>query len=101
MSHSAPTNASTSARSSEGLDPRRKRILFRCWHRGTKEMDLMLGGFCDARIEDLSEEELDGLEHLMDAADADLLDWLTGRKPAPAEYDTAMFHAVMAFHTPE
>ncbi|WP_319773943.1 succinate dehydrogenase assembly factor 2 [Breoghania sp.] len=100
MSHSTSTNASTSARSSDGLDARRKRILFRCWHRGTKEMDLLLGGFCDAHIADLSEEDMDALEHLMDAADADLLDWLTGRKPAPAEYDTAMFRAVMAFHTP-
>ena len=31
-------------RSSGGLDDRRKRLLFRCWHRGTREMDLILGG---------------------------------------------------------
>ena len=32
-----------STRSSDGLDDRRKRLLFRCWHRGTREMDLLLG----------------------------------------------------------
>lgn len=85
-------------RSSEGLDPRRKRILFRSWHRGTKEMDLLLGGFVEARIAELDAGELDRLENLMEAADADLLDWLTGRRPAPAEYDTDVFRAVAHFH---
>ena len=37
-------------RSSNGLDDRRKRLLFRCWHRGTREMDLILGRFADAEI---------------------------------------------------
>ena len=85
-------------RSSDGLDPRRKRILFRSWHRGTKEMDLLLGGYVEARIADLQDAELDRLEHLMDAEDADLLDWLIGRKPVPAEYDTDIFQAVSDFH---
>ena len=32
-------------RSSEGLDPRRRKLLFRSWHRGMREMDLILGSF--------------------------------------------------------
>src|SRR3978361_1650348 len=44
-----------SIRSSDGLDDRRKRLLFRCWHRGTREMDLILGRFADAAIADLSD----------------------------------------------
>jgi antitoxin CptB len=43
-----------STRSSDGLDDRRKRLLFRCWHRGTREMDLILGRFADAEIATLS-----------------------------------------------
>ncbi len=43
-----------STRSSDGLDDRRKRLLFRCWHRGTREMDLILGRFADAEIAELS-----------------------------------------------
>ncbi len=47
-----------STRSSGGLDDRRKRLLFRCWHRGTREMDLILGRFADAEIASLSDDEL-------------------------------------------
>ena len=47
-----------STRSSSGLDDRRKRLLFRCWHRGTREMDLILGRFADAEIATLSDDEL-------------------------------------------
>lgn len=53
-------------------DSRRKKILFRCWHRGMKEMDLLLGGFADAKIDSLTEEELLELEHLLTAHDQDL-----------------------------
>lgn len=86
------------SRSSEGLDPRRRRLLFRCWHRGTKEMDLLLGSFADACIADLSEDQIDDLEHVMGAADTDLFSWMSGGRPVPAEYDTPMFRAVVAFH---
>lgn len=86
------------SRSSDGLDVRRKRMLFRCWHRGLKEMDLLLGGYAQAKIDGLSEGELDRLEHLMDAGDNDLLAWFTGKDPVPAQYDTDMFKAVSDFH---
>jgi antitoxin CptB len=48
--------------SSEGLDPRRRRLLFRCWHRGIREMDLVLGRFADAQLPTLSDVALDELE---------------------------------------
>ncbi len=52
-------------RSSDGLDDRRKRLLFRCWHRGTREMDLILGRFADVAITALTDEELGTLERLI------------------------------------
>ncbi|HAO39546.1 MAG TPA: succinate dehydrogenase assembly factor 2 family protein, partial [Afipia sp.] len=59
-------------RSSDGLDDRRKRLLFRCWHRGTREMDMILGGFADARIADLSDGDIADLERLIELPDPDL-----------------------------
>src|SRR6185295_4291950 len=56
-------------RSSDGLDDRRKRLLFRCWHRGTREMDLILGRFADAEIAMLSDAELAELEQLIEEPD--------------------------------
>ncbi|MCV0396907.1 MAG: succinate dehydrogenase assembly factor 2 [Rhizobiaceae bacterium] len=69
-------------RSSEGLDPRRRKLLFRSWHRGMREMDLILGSFADACIDGLNEVQLDQYEQLLDISDAVLLAWVTGRKPA-------------------
>ena len=65
-------------RSSDGLDIRRKRLLFRCWHRGTREMDLILGRFADAEIATLSDDEMSALERLIEVPDPDLYAALTG-----------------------
>ena len=73
-----------STRSSGGLDDRRKRLLFRCWHRGTREMDLILGRFADREIADLSDGELDELEQLIEVPDPDLYAALTGDRAPPA-----------------
>lgn len=53
------------SRTSADLDPRRRRILFRAWHRGIREMDLILGQFAEAELATLSEAELDELEAIM------------------------------------
>ncbi|MDU1666090.1 MAG: succinate dehydrogenase assembly factor 2, partial [Bradyrhizobium sp.] len=67
-------------RSSQGLDDRRKRLLFRCWHRGTREMDLILGRFADAEIGTLSEGELAELEQLLEVPDPDFYAAVTGAR---------------------
>ena len=86
-----------STRSSGGLDDRRKRLLFRCWHRGTREMDLILGRFADAEIADLSDGDMAELERLIDVPDPDLYAALTGDKPLDPEYASALFDRIKAF----
>ncbi len=90
---------SGTTRSSEGMDPRRKKILLRCWRRGMREVDLLLGQFADARLGELSEDELDQLEHFMEAQDADIFSWFAGSKPVDPAYDRPIFHKIKAFHT--
>ncbi|TKW77746.1 MAG: succinate dehydrogenase assembly factor 2 [Bradyrhizobium icense] len=80
--------------SSSGLNERRKRLLFRCWHRGTREMDLILGRFADAEIATLSDEELGTLERLIELPDPDLYAALTGDVPLPAEHASALFDRI-------
>ncbi len=84
-------------RTSADLDVRRRRILFRAWHRGLREMDLLMGGFADAEIEALGETDLAAFEQLMDVQDADLIKWVTGEQPVPAAFDTPLFHRIAAF----
>ncbi|WP_028136340.1 succinate dehydrogenase assembly factor 2 [Bradyrhizobium japonicum] len=88
-------------RSSSGLDDRRKRLLFRCWHRGTREMDLILGRFADAEIGNLSEDELTQLETLLDVNDPDLYAAISGDKMLPADVTGALFARIKAFPIPE
>jgi antitoxin CptB len=90
-----------STRSSGGLDDRRKRLLFRCWHRGTREMDLILGRFADAMIASLSDDELDRLEHLIEVPDPDFYAALTSDKPLAPEYASALFERIKAFRAVE
>lgn len=86
-------------RSSADLDPRRRKILFRSWHRGIREMDLIMGQFADAHIGDLSEAELDVYEALIEVPDRDLFSWLTEAAQTPANYDTPVWRRLKAFHT--
>ena len=83
-------------RSSEGLDPRRAKLLFRSWHRGIREMDLVLGRFADDKIHALTEAEMDQYERLLEAQDADILSWLMGGQPTPAAYDNSVFAMILA-----
>ena len=83
-------------KSSADLDPRRRRILFRCWHRGIREMDLMLGQFCEAEIEGLTEAELDELERIMAEEDNDLVRYITGAEAVPAHLQTPLFERIAA-----
>ena len=84
-------------RSSEGLNERRKRLLYRCWHRGTREMDLIMGRFADAHIADLSDNELDELERLGDLPDPDLYAALSGARDLPPEFAKGIFRRIKSF----
>jgi antitoxin CptB len=86
-----------STRSSDGLDDRRKRLLFRCWHRGTREMDLILGRFADAHIDRLSNDDLVQLEHLIDVPDPDLYAAFSDARPLPPGPAHALFDRIKAF----
>ena len=91
------TSMTGSTRSSDGLDIRRKRLLFRCWHRGTREMDLILGRFADAEIAGLADAELAELEHLIEVPDPDLYAALAGDRPLAPEYASGVFDRIKAF----
>lgn len=85
-------------RSSEGLDPRRRKLLFMCWHRGIREMDLIMGRFADDHIDRLSEDQVAELEKLAEQPDQNLLGWFTGEFDTPAEFDTPVFRKMRDFH---
>jgi antitoxin CptB len=90
---------STSLISGPDLDAHRRRALFRSWHRGMRETDLIMGRFADAEIVNLSEAELTDYEDLLEAPDRDIFTWLTGEQELPPIYDTRVFRKLKLFHS--
>jgi len=67
-----------------------KRIRMRSWRRGTKEMDLILGGFSDFKLDSLSDSELSVYDKLLDENDNDLYTWCSGQVNAPSIYKSLL-----------
>ena len=78
-------------------DIRKKRLLFRAWHRGTREADLLLGSFAEANLAAFDGRQLDDFEALLEMPDAELFDWIAGRTAPPPEYDTEVTRLLLAF----
>ena len=83
--------------SSEGLDARRKRLLFRCWHRGTKELDLIIGRFADAHLTDLTDADLDQLERILEVPDPELYAAFMGEAATPPDAAGTVFDRIKSF----
>jgi len=83
----------------EPADQRQRRLRMRSARRGTKEMDLILGPFAQARLAQMPEEDLADYEALLEENDQDLYAWITGRATPPERHGTVIelvrrFHAV-------
>jgi antitoxin CptB len=85
-------------RSSDGLDERRRKLLFRAWRRGVREMDLIVGRFADAHIAALDEPALDDFERLIEVPNAELYGWVSGAEAVPQAQDSAVLRQLIAFH---
>ena len=68
------------------LETRLKRLRFRAWHRGTREADLLIGGFFDAHHTAWSEAEALLFERMMEEQDVDIMAWAMGTLPVPECY---------------
>ncbi len=79
------------------MDDRRKKLKFRAWRRGFREIDLILGGFADKHLAALTADQLDAFEQLLDAPDQDVFAWITDQAPAPADYETETLALIRAF----
>ena len=85
-------------RSSDGLDERRRRLLFRSWHRGIREVDLILGRFADATLTDMNDVELDDYEAVLEVPTPELMAWVMGEAPLPQDRTTPLLKRMIDFH---
>jgi antitoxin CptB len=84
-------------KSSHKLDLRRKVLLWRATHRGTKEMDVLLGGFARDNIDSMQPSELDELERLIDVPDPELISWIMGEVAVREEYRNLVTERLLAY----
>lgn len=92
---------SGSTRTSADLDVRRRKILFRAWHRGIREMDLILGQFADNELPGIGAADLDEFEAILSEDDNDLFKWICGKAETPDHLKTPLFERITAFRPEE
>jgi antitoxin CptB len=79
---------------SDLIEARKRRLRYRAWHRGTKEADLLIGGFVDARLESFTAVDMAWMEQLLEEQDVDIMAWMTSSQPVPAAYEGALMQAM-------
>jgi antitoxin CptB len=79
------------------MDERLKRLLYRSCYTGTKELDLVLGGFARAHLAGLDPGQLDRYETLITDDDPKLYLWIVGHDEPPPQYDTDVLRLIQAY----
>ncbi len=82
----------------KALEHRRKKLKFRAWHRGIKEMDLILGKYADENLAQMSTAEMDRFSILLKQADDELYMWVSGVREVPEEFNNDIMKTLKSFH---
>lgn len=69
---------------SDELEVRRRRALWRAGHRGTKELDLLVGRYAEARLQGMAAADLERFEQFLAATEPEIQHWLLGAETAAA-----------------
>ena len=81
----------------EDLEIWRKRLRYHSWHRGTKELDLVLGQFAEKHLQALNSAEMSLYEAILDENEHDIYAWLVGREAVPPEHDHHIMKMILNF----
>lgn len=75
----------------------RRRLRFRSLRRGTRESDLVIGGFASRYLNEMSDDQLRQFEALLDQPDQDLLGWALNVSTPPPEFDNEVLDMMRNF----
>lgn len=82
----------------DNISIKRKQLVFRSWHRGTREIDLLLGRFADAHVSAFDGGKLVLYERFLNNSDPDIFNWLTRQEPVPPAEDNAVVRLLLDFY---
>lgn len=77
-----------------------KRLSYQSWHRGTREMDLILGQFADQFLQTMTSKEQAEYALLLEESDSDLWGWISGSLPIPLDKKSSLLERVMSTFPP-
>ena len=72
-----------------------KKLIYRATKRGTKENEIILGGFLKRYGEQLTVAQLQDLDRLLDCLDSDITAWLAEPGSVPEAHDTDVFQMIV------
>ena len=82
----------------DNISIKRKQLGFRSWHRGTREVDLLLGRFADVHLPGFGADDLAAYDRFLNNSDPDIYNWITGAEPVPPAEDNAVVRLLLAFY---
>ncbi len=82
----------------DSVEVRRRRLLWRASHRGTKELDIVIGRYADAHVSTMDETALARFERFLEREEPDLQSWILGGAPPPSAPDLDLIRAIRHFH---
>lgn len=74
-----------------------KKLLYQSCNRGCKETDLIIGQFAKQNIENMSDNDLQIFNQILQLPDADIYDWYTKKKPLPKENSSSIMTQILNF----
>lgn len=80
------------------LEHRRRRALYRSQHRGTKEMDWLLGRYAEAHLAGMDGDALTAFEQFISISDVELQTWFLYPEQVKDRAFDGLVSAVRAFH---
>lgn len=80
------------------LDVRRRRAAYRAAHRGTKEMDALVGRYADAKIGSFDGSALEHFERFLAVADPTLQNWIFAKESVAGSEFESLVDDIRKFH---
>ena len=77
------------------LETYKKKIIYKASHRGSKEMDILLGNFINKYVELFNKNELQQFDLILDSDDDDIYQWILGKSDIPNEYQNRVFSLLL------
>ena len=87
--------------SEDDVENFRKKLIYRSWHRGTREMDLIMGSFVDRYIQSFDQVQLMEYYDVLCENDPDLYDWISGREDLPQDKESSVMAMLLVHQVPE